>query len=46
MDRTDFAASIIYNPSLRAVVVATHSQEWQVGQALDVWMNISKQVRI
>jgi len=36
MDRTEFVASIICNPSLRAVVVATHSQEWRVGQAVDV----------
>ena len=40
------AAIAFYDPRLGAVAVATHSQKWQVGQALDVWMNISKQVRL
>jgi CRISPR-associated protein Csx3 len=30
------AAIAFYDPRLGAVVVATHSKEWQVGQVVDV----------
>ncbi|KUG18614.1 hypothetical protein ASZ90_011686 [hydrocarbon metagenome] len=30
------AAVAFYDPRLGAVVVATHSREWQVGQIVDV----------
>jgi CRISPR-associated protein Csx3 len=30
------AAVAFYDPRLGAVVVATHSREWQVGQVVDV----------
>lgn len=30
------AAVAFYDPRLGAVVVATHSKEWQVGQVVDV----------
>ena len=34
------AAIAFYDPRLGAVVVATHSQEWQVGQVVDVKLPI------
>ena len=30
------AAIALYDPRLDAVVVATHSREWQVGQVVDL----------
>ncbi|MGB7544712.1 MAG: CRISPR-associated protein Csx3 [Methanothrix sp.] len=34
------AAVAFYDPRLGAVVVATHSREWQVGQVVDVTLPI------
>ena len=36
------AAIAFYDPRLGAVVVATHSQEWQVGQVMDVTPPVEK----
>jgi CRISPR-associated protein Csx3 len=36
------AAIAFYDPRLGAVVVATHSREWQVGQVVDVTMPAEK----
>ena len=36
------AAIAFYDPRLGAVVVATHSQEWQVGQVVDVTLPVEK----
>ncbi|OPY57231.1 MAG: CRISPR-associated protein (Cas_csx3) [Methanosaeta sp. PtaU1.Bin112] len=36
------AAIAFYDPLLGAVVVATHSQEWQVGQVVDVTLPVEK----
>jgi CRISPR-associated protein Csx3 len=36
------AAIAFYDPRLGAVVVATHSQEWQVGQVVDVTLPAEK----
>ncbi len=36
------AAIAFYDPRLGAVVVATHSQEWQVGQIVDVTLPAEK----
>jgi CRISPR-associated protein Csx3 len=37
---TPAAAIAFYDPRLGAVVVATHSREWQVGQVVDVKLPI------
>ncbi len=34
------AAVAFYDPRLGAVVVATHSQEWTVGQVVDVMLPV------
>jgi len=34
------AAIAFYDPRLGAMVVATHSQEWQLGQVVDVTLPI------
>ncbi len=36
------AAIAFYDPRLGAVVVATHSQQWQVGQVVDVTLGSEK----
>jgi CRISPR-associated Csx3 family protein len=36
------AAVAFYDPRFGAVVVASHSREWQVGQVLDVTMSAEK----
>ena len=36
------AAIAFYDPRLVAVVVATHSKEWQVGQMVDVTLPVEK----
>jgi CRISPR-associated protein Csx3 len=36
------AAIAFYDPRLGAVVVETHSQEWQVGQVVDVTLPAEK----
>ena len=36
------AAIAFYDPRLGAVVVATHSQQWQVGQVVDVTLRSEK----
>lgn len=36
------AAIAFYDPRLGAVVVATHSREWQVGQVVDVTLPAEK----
>lgn len=36
------AAIAFYDPRLGAVVVATHSQQWQLGQVVDVTLPVEK----
>ena len=37
------AAIAFYDPRLGAVVVASHSREWQVGQVVDVTLDPARQ---